>query len=64
MTANDVSSCGSLRKKQRPRIAGPGLQTSALPLGYGAVGLGKCLNDWVFSTYDEHDRDLGRVRAR
>ncbi len=36
MTANGVPSCGNLRKKQRPRIAGPSLQTSALPLGYGA----------------------------
>ena len=39
MTANGVPSCGNLRKKQRPRIAGPSLQTSALPLGYGAVSL-------------------------
>ncbi len=37
MTANGVPSCGNLRKRQRPRIAGPSLQTSALPLGYGAV---------------------------
>src|SRR6266478_384134 len=36
MTANGVPSCGNLRKKQRRRIAGPSLQTSALPLGYGA----------------------------
>src|SRR2546430_12034847 len=36
MTTNDVSSCGNLLKKLRPRIAGPSLQTSALPLGYGA----------------------------
>src|SRR5437667_6292322 len=36
MPANGVPSCGNLRKKQRPRIAGPSLQTSALPLGYGA----------------------------
>ena len=38
MTANGIPSCGNLRKKQRPRIAGPSLQTSALPLGYGARG--------------------------
>src|SRR6266545_6703594 len=36
MTANDVSSCGNVLNKLRPRIAGPSLQTSALPLGYGA----------------------------
>ncbi len=36
MTANGVPSCGYLRKKQRPRIAGPSVQTSALPLDYGA----------------------------
>src|SRR5437667_12578597 len=36
MAANDVSSCGNMLKNLRPRIAGPSLQTSALPLGYGA----------------------------
>jgi hypothetical protein len=36
MTANDASSCGNLLEKVRPRMAGPSLQTSALPLGYGA----------------------------
>ncbi len=39
MTANGVPSCGNLRKKLRPRIAGQSLQTSALPFGYGAVGV-------------------------
>src|SRR6267143_53511 len=50
MTANDVSSCGNLLKKQRPRIAGPGLQTSALPLGYGALADGRNLIDDAIAT--------------
>src|SRR6266511_4174013 len=33
MIANVASSCGNPRKKRRPRIAGPSLETGALPIG-------------------------------
>ena len=51
--ANDCKWRPFVRKpaeKQRPRIAGPGLQTSALPLGYGALADGRNLIDDAIAT--------------
>src|SRR6266550_1438169 len=55
MTADDASSCGNPLEKQRPRIAGPSLQTSALPLGYGANYLMRLELKWGLTVAEGFD---------